>query len=47
MVRPLDTASAMFKTIPVKEGAAELMVRFSSNQLVDILGDKDVKIVGA
>ena len=44
-VGPYGTASAEFTTFPVKRGAFELVVRFSSDQLADILNDEDTEVV--
>ena len=40
-----NTAKAVLKTVALKEGSAELLVRFSSKQLTDVLGAEDVKVV--
>ena len=40
-VGPYCTASAEFTTFSVKRGAFELVVRFSPDQLADILNDED------
>lgn len=45
-MRPLNAARAVLKTIPVKKGTFELVVRFSSNQLTDVMGDEDVTVKG-
>ena len=42
-VGPYGTASAEFTTFSVKRGAFELVVRFSSDQLADILNDEDTE----
>ena len=39
-VGPYGTASGEFTTFSVKRGAFELVVRFSSDQLADILNDE-------
>ena len=44
-VGPYGTASAEFMTFPVKRGAFELVVRFTSDQLADILNDEDTEVV--
>ena len=44
-IGPYGTASAEFTTFPVKRGAFELVVRFSSDQLADILNDEDTEVV--
>ena len=44
-VGPYGTASAEFTTFSVKRGAFELVVRFSSDQLADILNDEDTEVV--
>jgi hypothetical protein len=45
-VPPRSLATGVLTTIPVKKGSVELVVRFSSNQLSDILGDVEVDIAG-
>ena len=44
-VGPYGTASAEFTTFSVKRGAFELVVRFSSDQLADVLNDEDTEVV--
>ena len=44
-VGPYGTASAEFTTFSVKRGAFEMVVRFSSDQLADILNDEDTEVV--
>ncbi len=43
-VSPLNLARVVLKTIPVKKGNFELIVRFSSTQLSNVLGDEDVTV---
>ena len=43
-VPPRSQAAATLTTIPVKRGAVELVVRFSSDQLSDIMGDVETRI---
>lgn len=44
-VPPQGLVSADLTTIPVKAGDVELVVRFSSTQLSDIMGDVDTKVL--
>ena len=44
-VGPYGTASGEFTTFSVKRGAFEMVVRFSSDQLADILNDEDTEVV--
>ena len=43
-VPPRSLATATMTTIPVKAGPVELVVRFTSDRLSDIMGDLDVTI---
>jgi len=44
-VGPYGTVSAELTTFPVKRGSFEMVVRFTSDQLTDILGDEDVEVM--
>ena len=44
-VGPYGTASAEIFTIPVKKGKFGLVVRFTSDQVTDLLGDQDAEVL--
>ena len=43
-VAPRGMVTATMTTIPVVQGPVELVVRFSSNQLSDIMGDLETAV---
>ena len=44
-MNPRNMAKATFKTTAMRKGSFELVVRFSSRELTDIMGDEDLEIV--
>ena len=44
-VAPRRVVSAVLNTIPVRTGALKLVVRFTSDQLTNVMGDEDVEVL--
>ena len=40
-----ETVNVTFKSIAMKKGSFELVIRFSSRELTDIMGDADLEIL--